>query len=118
MTVASLVESMLGRDLPVAFRAYDGSALGPADADATVVIRSPDALRRLATAPGELGLGRGYVAGDLDFEGDIFAALELRHRAPSLRLSVSQWREVLSLVGASGLRPMPLPPEEARLSGR
>jgi cyclopropane-fatty-acyl-phospholipid synthase len=118
MSVASLVESLLGRDLPVAFRAYDGSSFGAADAAATIDIRSPDAIRRLVTAPGELGLGRAYVAGDLDVEGDIFAALELRHRAPNLRLSPAQWREAVALVGAAGLRPLPLPPEEARLHGR
>lgn len=118
MSVASLVESILGRHLPVAFRAYDGSSFGPPDAAATIVIRSPDAIRRLVTAPGELGLGRAYVAGELDLEGDVFAALELRHRAPSLKLSPAQWREAVALVGASGLRPLPLPPEEAQLHGR
>ena len=36
------------------------------------------------TAPGELGLGRAYVAGDIDFEGDLFGALD-RHRRPPAR---------------------------------
>ena len=44
MTVADLVSSVLGPDLPVAVRAYDGSRLGPDDAPATLVLRSPDAL--------------------------------------------------------------------------
>jgi cyclopropane-fatty-acyl-phospholipid synthase len=118
MTVASLVESLLGTDLPVAFRAYDGSRCGPPDAKSTIVIRSPDALRRIVTAPGELGLGRAYVAGELDFEGDVFDALEIRHLAPTLRLTPQQWRETLQLVGASGLRPLPKPAEEAQLHGR
>jgi cyclopropane-fatty-acyl-phospholipid synthase len=118
MTIANLVESMLGRDLPIAFEAYDGSRCGPADAATTIAVRSPDVLRRLITAPGELGLGRAYVAGDLDIEGDIFTALELRHRVRDLRLSPSQIVEVTRLLGASGLRPLPPPPEEARLHGR
>jgi cyclopropane-fatty-acyl-phospholipid synthase len=54
-------------------RAYDGSRAGPVDAPAALVLRSPNALRRMVTAPGELGLGRAYVAGDLDVEGDLFA---------------------------------------------
>ena len=58
MTVADLVSSVLGPDIPVAVRAYDGSRLGPSDASATLVLRSPDALRRIATSPGELGIGR------------------------------------------------------------
>jgi cyclopropane-fatty-acyl-phospholipid synthase len=118
MRVSNLIESLLGSDLPVAFRAYDGSASGPADAPATVVLRSPNAIRRIVTAPGELGIGRAYVAGDLDLEGDVFAALDLRHRMPNLTLSPQQWRDALALVGPTGLRPLPPPPEEARLHGR
>ena len=75
--LAPLIESLLGPDLPIGFEAYDGTRLGPPDPPATIVVRSPDALRRMATAPGELGLARAYVAGDIDFEGDIFAALEV-----------------------------------------
>jgi cyclopropane-fatty-acyl-phospholipid synthase len=118
MSVASLLESLLGDDLPVRFRAYDGSTCGPPDAQSTIIVRSPDALRRIVTAPGELGVSRAYVAGDIDFEGDVFEALELRQRAPSFRLKPAQWREAVGIVGASGLRPLARPPEEARLSGR
>jgi cyclopropane-fatty-acyl-phospholipid synthase len=118
MSVADLVSSVLGPDLPVAVRAYDGSRLGPADAPATLVLRSPDALRRIATAPGELGFGRAYVAGDLDFEGDIFSALELRHRMPNVALTPSQWLEIAKTLGPSALRRLPPPPGEARLHGR
>src|SRR5205807_5766227 len=59
-----------------------------------------------------------YVAGELDVEGSIFAALELRKRAPKVTVGWRQWREALATVGASGLRPLPAPPEEARLRGR
>jgi cyclopropane-fatty-acyl-phospholipid synthase len=118
MTVASLVESLLGADLPVRVEAYDGSSCGRHDARSTIVIRSPDAIRRIVTSPGELGIGRAYVAGDIDLQGDVFDALELRHRSPGLRLSPAQWREAFALVGASGLRPLPQPPEEAHLHGR
>jgi cyclopropane-fatty-acyl-phospholipid synthase len=117
-SIADLVTAILGDDLPIGLRAYDGSTAGPAQATATLVLRSPDALRRIVTAPGELGFGRAYVAGDIDVEGDIFAALELRHRVPSLRLSREQWLQALRLAGAAGLRPLPPPPEEARLRGR
>src|SRR6476659_1499826 len=78
VALASLIESVLGPDLPVGFRAYDGSRYGPPDAPATIVLRTPDALRRIVTAPGELGIARAYVAGELDLEGDVFAVLELR----------------------------------------
>jgi cyclopropane-fatty-acyl-phospholipid synthase len=77
-------------------------------------------------APGELGLGRAYVAGDIEVTGDIFAALSLRDLfAPAeggsrFRLSA---RERIRLVraarklGALGA-PLAPPREEARLRGR
>ncbi|MBV8980105.1 MAG: class I SAM-dependent methyltransferase [Acidimicrobiia bacterium] len=118
MSVASMVEEILGTDLPVAFEAYDGSRCGPADAPATIVLRSPVALQRILTAPGELGFGRAYVAGDLDVEGDIWAALSLRDRMPSVSLAPRQWLTMLRLVGAAGLRRPTPPPEEIHLHGR
>jgi cyclopropane-fatty-acyl-phospholipid synthase len=118
MSIATLVEDLLGSDLPIAFRAYDGSTAGPPTANATLVMRSPDALRRIVTAPGELGLARAYVAGDLDLEGDIFEGLAIADRAAQLRLDAKQWVAALRLVGLSGLRPIAPPKEEVRLHGR
>jgi cyclopropane-fatty-acyl-phospholipid synthase len=118
MSLASLIESMLGTDLPIAFRAYDGSSLGPPDAATTIVVRSPDALRRIITAPGELGFARAYVAGDLDLDGDVFAALELRDRLPEVRLTPKQMLVAAREIGLKNIRPLPPPPEEARLHGR
>jgi cyclopropane-fatty-acyl-phospholipid synthase len=117
MTVASAVGSIIGPNFPIKVRAYDGSSLGPPDAPTTLVIRSPDAIRRILTAPGELGLGRAYVAGDLDVQGDLFFGLAaLRDRIP--RLGPSQLAHAARLVGLRGLRPLPPPREEARLHGR
>ena len=117
MTVADLVSSVLGSDLPVAVRAYDGSGFAPADARATLVVRSPDALRRIISAPGELGLGRAYVSGDLDIEGDMFAALELRHRLPKISFGPAQLLEMARLLGPGIARRLPPAPGEARLHG-
>ncbi len=118
-TVADALERIVGRDLPIAIEAYDGSRIGPADAAATILVRSPDAIRRILTAPGELGLGRAYVVGDIDLEGDIFLALTaLRARLPRIRIGPSQALALGSLVGLDGLRPLPPPPEEAHLTGR
>jgi len=121
--VARALEAVLGPDLPIAVRAYDGSRLGPADAPATLLVRSPVVFRRLISAPGELGLGRAYVSGELDVEGDLYAALAaLRDRIPDLRaIGPRQLAEVLRLAGSSVLRTgfgaLPVPPEEARLGG-
>jgi cyclopropane-fatty-acyl-phospholipid synthase len=116
--LAPLIESLLGSDLPIGFEAYEGTRLGPPDPPATLVVRSPDALRRIVTAPGELGLARAYVAGDLDFEGDIFAALEVRNRIDGTRIGPREVLAILRAVGPGVLRPLPPPPEEARPRGR
>jgi cyclopropane-fatty-acyl-phospholipid synthase len=123
VTVARALEAVLGPDLPIAVRAYDGSRLGPADAPATLLVHSPVVFRRLITAPGELGMGRAYVAGELDVVGDLYSALAaLADRMPDVRaFGPRQWAEVLRLAGSSVLRTgfaaLPVPPEEAHLSG-
>src|SRR3954447_18403817 len=68
--LASFAEKLLGGQLPVALRTWDGTRAGPVDAP-TVVLRNRRALRRLLYSPGELGLARAYVTGDLDVEGDL-----------------------------------------------
>ena len=118
MSVGDLVLQLLGPDLPIRLEAWDGTALGPEDARAKIVLRSSDALRRIVTAPGELGFSRAFVAGDLDVEGDIFDALALRDRLPNVKLTPRQVLEGVRLLGIGDLRPLAPPPEEIRLSGR
>ena len=65
----NLVEQLLGVPLPVRIRAWDGSQAGPPDAPA-LVVRNRRAVRRLLWKPGELGLARAWVAGDLEIEAD------------------------------------------------
>src|SRR3982750_4171366 len=115
MALASLIESVLGTELPVAVRAYDGGRLGASDAPATLVINSPDALRRIVTAPGELGFARAYVAGDIDVEGDMFAALSLQDRFPEAKLTPRQAVDAVRLVGVRNLKPLPPPANEVKL---
>jgi cyclopropane-fatty-acyl-phospholipid synthase len=116
--MATLIAELLGDELPVRVTAWDGSTLGPVDAPATVTLRSPDLLRRVITARGELGFARAYVAGDIDVDGDIFAALALRERLPEIKLRPRQLARAARIAGPRGLRPPPPPPEEARLRGR
>jgi cyclopropane-fatty-acyl-phospholipid synthase len=124
--VAAALCTVLGiEELPVRLRVWDGSVAGPAGAP-TVVVRSRRALRRLVWAPGELGLARAYVAGEMDVEGDlatVFAALSSAGRlAPGDESPGPSLRERLELLRAAarlrvlGPNPAP-PPEEVRLSG-
>jgi cyclopropane-fatty-acyl-phospholipid synthase len=120
--LAAPLAELLGDPLPVGLRAWDGSRIGPLDAP-TVVLRTPRALRRLAWSPGELGLARAYVSGDLDVEGDLGEGLRriselLRRRSASLTPArLARFARTLLSVGVIG-GPPPAPPGEARVHGR
>jgi len=81
-TIAALVKAHAGAGLPVRLRMWDGSEAGPRNRP-VLVVRSPQALRRILWCPGELGLARAYVGGDLDLEGDLTEALRLVRQALS-----------------------------------
>ena len=51
------------------FTAYDGSTPGPPDAASGMHLRTERGLAYLMTAPGDLGMARAYVTGDLDLFG-------------------------------------------------
>ncbi|MFF7446190.1 MULTISPECIES: class I SAM-dependent methyltransferase [unclassified Streptomyces] len=72
----TLLERLLGTPLPVRIRAWDGSQAGPPGAP-VLIVRNRRAVRRLLFRPGELGLARAWVAGDLDVDGDLYTALGL-----------------------------------------
>ncbi|MEU9252535.1 cyclopropane-fatty-acyl-phospholipid synthase family protein [Streptomyces sp. NPDC048270] len=73
--LAALAETLLGAPLPVRIRAWDGSEAG-APTGPTLVLANRRALRRMLWKPGELGLARAWVAGDLTVEGDLFELLD------------------------------------------
>ncbi|MBI4901378.1 MAG: class I SAM-dependent methyltransferase [Actinobacteria bacterium] len=119
--LAGTLSALLGGDLPIGIRAYDDSYAGPVDPPATVIIRSSDAVRRMLSAPGELGLARAFVAGEIDLEGDIYVVLStLRERLGEAFRRPRSWAALARLVrGTGGLRRAPEPPpEEVRLHGR
>jgi cyclopropane-fatty-acyl-phospholipid synthase len=111
--------------LPVRFAFWDGSELGPAETPGIARIVSRDALRRIAWAPGELGLGRAFVAGDVEIEGDIFAVLKgLEHGVAGHESGHTFGLRELASAAQAARRagvigpPLPAPPEEARPTGR
>jgi cyclopropane-fatty-acyl-phospholipid synthase len=127
-TVADRLMAALGAvlgttELPLRLRGWDGSIAGPPGAP-IVAVRSRRALRRLLWSPGQLGLGRAYVAGEIDVEGDVFAAFaaisSVGRLAESGPMAAPTVRERLGLLrtairlGAIGPEPTP-PPEEADL---
>ena len=121
--LAAVVREFAGIDLPVRIRAWDGTEAGPADGP-VLVIKSRRALRRLVWAPGELGLARAYVCGDIDVDGDLGDGLRQVWKqaradggcAPTAG-SVARAVLLMARLGAIGLPPRP-PHAEARPRGR
>ncbi len=110
---------IFGSEPPIEIRLPDGSHVGPDDGGPAVVIRNDDAIRRVLTGWGEVGLCRAYVSGDLDVEGDLVAALDaLSGWNDDRQLSLSGSLAVAGLVRRHGLRRPAIPPEEVRRVGR
>jgi len=118
-----LVRAMLGHDSPVRFELWDGSSFG-SSGGGTIRVNSAMAVRRLLWAPGELGLARAFVAGDMDIDGDIFVVLDAL--APHAR-SVGRGRMAQALpaallaarrLGIVGGAPKPPPEEHVRVVAR
>src|SRR5689334_11657256 len=116
--LAAAIERVLGGSTPIAIECYDGSRVGPDNAKTALIIKSPKALQYAVTAPGEIGIARAYVSGELDVRGDIFDALALRENLPEVKLSPAEWLDLARIAGWRSLRPLPPPPEESRLQGR
>ncbi|MER7459997.1 class I SAM-dependent methyltransferase [Micromonospora sp. NPDC126480] len=117
-TVADVVRALTTGPLPVRVAGYDGSAVGPADAGITLSVHSARGLSYLLTAPGDLGMARAYVSGDLGLEGvhpgDPYEALRILK--DEVRLRVPPVAEALALARGLGwerLLPPPPPPQEA-----
>ena len=115
--VAPLLSHLFGGPPPVRVRFWDGTSLGPAEGN-TLEVRSPDAVRRLLWSPGELGLARAFVAGDLAFEGDIFEVLAVLHAGITVP---PPRRPAVAVAGAAGRAPArssrPTDPSPARRGG-
>ena len=127
-TAASRLAKALGivlgtKEIPFRLKAWDGSEAGPPAAP-VLEFRNRRALRRILWSPGQLGLSRAYVAGDIDAPGDIFAAFtalssvgKFADPGPFKPLTPAEvWTLLKTAVrlGALGPNPAP-PPEEARV---
>ena len=121
MDVASLVASIFNNQLPFRVEAYDGSVVEPTVVSAaneiTLRIVRQDAITRVLTHPGELGIARAYVTGDIEVDGDLDPLFKLS--APPVRqlLNAANFRSLFALGGLSALRPLPAPEIEAKPHG-
>src|ERR1700761_5069428 len=69
VSIGQLLDGVLGPDAQIRITAFDGSSAGPDDAPYSLHLATERGLSYLLTAPGELGLARAYVAGDLTVTG-------------------------------------------------
>lgn len=121
MDIAAFVASVFNHELPFRVEGYDGSVAEPtidSRANATTLrILRREAIARILTRPGELGVARAYVAGDLDVEGDLDPLFDLSLPTAGQLLKLKTLRSLLAVTGTSILRPPPRPNIEARPKG-
>jgi cyclopropane-fatty-acyl-phospholipid synthase len=117
LTIGQAFDRFFDPGVPVRFEAYDGSASGSPDATVTFRLENERALRYLVSAPGELGLARAYVMGDISIQGidmgdpyDLLVLFqdEIHPHWPSL----SALPELAKMLGFKSFRPPELPPQE------
>ncbi|WP_020499747.1 SAM-dependent methyltransferase [Sciscionella marina] len=119
MRIADVFSRITGSDFPVEVRAYDGSSTGDRNAPVRLEINSPLALSYFASAPGQLGVARAYVAGTIDVVGDMHTGLSLMPKLSmadiprELRLKV-----FAKLAAARFWWPVQPPPQESTVRGR
>ena len=118
LKISEILELISDGNIPLRFTAYDGSTAGPEDARIGLNLKSPRGTTYLATAPGDLGMARAYVSGDLEATGvhpgdpyELLALMgdELHFRRPSAMTLTSIARSL----GWDVLRPIAPPPQEA-----
>ena len=117
LSMAEIFESATEGPQPLRFTAFDGSATGPEDAPCGLHLKSPRGAAYLATAPGDLGVARAYISGELDLVGahpgnpyPVLAAMgDVRFRVPPPRTLAL----VARTLGPDLLHPPPPPPQEA-----
>jgi cyclopropane-fatty-acyl-phospholipid synthase len=117
LSLAEIFDSLLARPVPIRFTAYDGSASGPEDAPVGLELKNERGLAYLVTAPGDLGMARAYVSGDLDVHGvhpgDPYDAMVLLLRALKFRRPTPpEVVQLLRSIGLSQLVPPAPPPQE------
>jgi cyclopropane-fatty-acyl-phospholipid synthase len=105
---------------PFAIEFWDGSRVSSTSGEGPVFsVRSPRAIAHALRAPGQLGLGRAYVSGELEVD-DIEQVIRVLDgwQAPSLD-TTDKRALMLAAVRAMGVvKPPPLPEAELRPSGK
>ncbi|MFR9752695.1 class I SAM-dependent methyltransferase [Nocardia sp. 004] len=116
LSIAEIFETLVDGSVPIRLTAYDGSATGPENSEFQLDIRTPRGINYLVNAPGDLGMARAYIAGDMSVGGvhpgnpyDILRAMnQLKFRRPSALALVTIARSL----GWERIKPIAPPPQE------
>jgi cyclopropane-fatty-acyl-phospholipid synthase len=117
ITIGEAISRLMPGGVPFHFTAYDGSSAGQPDSPIHVHLENPRGLSYLLTAPGDLGVVRAYVSGDLTLEGlhpgDPFPILKVMEHEAGIRVpSPAEALRIVRGLGWSHLKPPPPPPQE------
>lgn len=117
ITIGEAIGSLMKHGMPVRFTAYDGSSAGPEGAAVGLHLVNERGLRYILTAPGDLGIARAYVMGDLEvsgvhpgnpYDGLVLLLSQLSFRRPT----PGEALRLLRGLGLQHLKPPPVPPQE------
>ena len=111
LNVAQALAAVLPRQARI--EAYDGSAAGPPTADVVLRVQSSRALSHLVSAPGELGMVRAYVSGELEVDApDHYTLVRTLMRQRMGDLTVPERLQVLRSLGREAMHWVEPPPQE------
>jgi len=111
LNVAQALAAVLPRQARI--EAYDGSAAGPPTADVVLRVQSSRALSHLVSAPGELGMVRAYVSGELEVDApDHYTLVRTLSRQRMGDLTVPERLQVLRSLGREAMHWVEPPPQE------
>ena len=116
-TIGGIAATVTKGPLPFRLTAFDGSEAGPPEGPG-LHINNRRALTYVVTAPGDLGLVRAYVSGDIDFldlhPADPYELLKLMDDGLHLRRpSAAEIKDIVLSLGMKTFVPVSPPPQEA-----
>ncbi len=117
MKIAQAFDVLAGPETDVEFVAYDGSKGGRIGSDIRLEVKSPRAIAALLGAPGQLGLARAYVTGDLEVTGDLYTAFDRLATAAVREVPLTEKLALARRFAPFFLHKPPPPPEEVQHSG-